>query len=68
MKLFEQGCGSNGLLFSSGWNGTPTTRMVGQLDDLGKLTVGAHPREDQSSFLKRALIVDVNLVAVTGAR
>src|SRR4249919_1896985 len=39
--------------------------VVGAFDDLGKLIVGRHSREDQARFLKRVAIVDVDLIAVS---
>src|SRR6185295_20215842 len=41
--------------------------VVGPLDDLGQLVVGRHAREDQARTLERALIVDIDLVAVAMA-
>src|SRR5215210_1121516 len=41
--------------------------MVGPLDDLGERAVRAHSREDQAAFLERALVMDVDLVAVAVA-
>jgi len=68
MKPLNSGCGSNGRLFSSGWNCTPMNHgWSGPLDDLRQQAVGRHAGEYEAARLQPFAVGDIDLVAVAVA-